>query len=983
MTTIFFNKYSLTLLAFLLLAKCSMYAQPFSSIDLDRDKPAKYENRQLASEKSSDKPIKPVARFFQNTFTHYNFYFNANNKVNDVIEKASTASIDNFNELLPFYKYNFDKTKQYTIDIDSIIYKCTAGILLHNLKNAWIDDLYLLMGKAYLLKNNFDSALYIFQYINYAWATKEADGYDVPLGSNISNTNGVFTIATDEKKGGISKLVSKKPIRNESFLWQIRTLIEKNKFGDATSLIALLRADINFPARLLPALQEVTAYNFYKQQVYDSAAHFLSKSMETTVDKEEKARREFLCGQLYVLANKKVAASEWFTKSIEHTKNPIQEIYARLQLVQQNNKANSQTENLQALYQLGKKDKYIGYKDIIYYAAAVIENQQKNYPAAIVALKKSLLNNFDNAMQKQESFLLLGKSYVANKQFVEAANYYDSVNISSFINKETQEEIEYKKTTLKSVATNIITIKTKDSVLSIAALPEKERNALVKKVLKQLRKAEGLKDVEVADFGSEGLPIAGSVPVAPSLFGEANNDFYFNNAQRKQRGSQEFKTKWGNRPNVDNWRRQQAVQQPTNTGISNTDVDDTPIANTAVQEKETKEGKLTFESLMGNIPLRDEQKKEANKKIEDALFENGQIFQSKLEEYTAAIDAYEQLLNRYTNSIHTEKTINYLLYCYIKTKQTAKADSLKLIQQQKFNSTKNSIVANKAIEQQANNTYQNIYNLFVEGNFAEAKKEKEKADSLLGKNYYTPQLLFIEAVAYVKQQQDSTAVQKLLALQTTYPESPLAERAKTLIDVLKRRTSIENHLANFNEEKNIDEVEKRVDINATTATKIEAKPIQKLDSIVIKQPATISKTLQPTIIAAPIANTKNYQFNPIEVHYVLLLFDKVDAVFINESKNAFTNYFKQNFYNKTIGLSIEKLNANTSFLLMSEFAKAGDAVDMIEAIKPVAATRIITFIPANKYSYVIISASNYKLLQEKNNMEEYQQFLHGIFPDKF
>jgi hypothetical protein len=68
---------------------------------------------------------------------------------------------------------------------------------------------------------------------------------------------------------------------------------------------------------------------------------------------------------------------------------------------------------------------------------------------------------------------------------------------------------------------------------------------------------------------------------------------------------------------------------------------------------------------------------------------------------------------------------------------------------------------------------------------------------------------------------------------------------------------------------------------------------------------------------------------------------------------------------------------------MGNFAKAGDAVDMIDALKPISNTRIIPFIPAAKYQYFIISANNYSLLKQKGSIADYQQFLHSIFPDKF
>ncbi len=60
------------------------------------------------------------------------------------------------------------------------------GILLYDLRNSWVDNLYMLMGEAYYFKNVLDSAYYSFQFINYAFSPKEKDGYDKPIGSNAN-----------------------------------------------------------------------------------------------------------------------------------------------------------------------------------------------------------------------------------------------------------------------------------------------------------------------------------------------------------------------------------------------------------------------------------------------------------------------------------------------------------------------------------------------------------------------------------------------------------------------------------------------------------------------------------------------------------------------------------------------------------------------------------------------------------------------------
>src|SRR5215831_9809953 len=74
--------------------------------NLDIKKPQPYDERTLTSEKTpTDKKIKAPKRFFQNLFTHYNYYYNANNKLNEVIERAKAGFKDNYSELLPFYNY--------------------------------------------------------------------------------------------------------------------------------------------------------------------------------------------------------------------------------------------------------------------------------------------------------------------------------------------------------------------------------------------------------------------------------------------------------------------------------------------------------------------------------------------------------------------------------------------------------------------------------------------------------------------------------------------------------------------------------------------------------------------------------------------------------------------------------------------------------------------------------------------------------------
>ena len=215
------NRY--TFIAVLLLILCQVTVPSFGQqgISFNLKKPKEYEERVLRSERSEEKKFTLYQRLIQNTVTHYNFYFNANNKLNDVLERAKSSFTDDYSLLLPFYNYSLDKTAADSIQLDSITYKSSTGIALHDLRNDWVDNLYLLWGASYYLQKKFDSAYLMFQFINYAFAPKEKDGYYQTIGSKFDG-NAAFSISTKEKNSLPRKVFSEPPSRNDAFIWQIR-----------------------------------------------------------------------------------------------------------------------------------------------------------------------------------------------------------------------------------------------------------------------------------------------------------------------------------------------------------------------------------------------------------------------------------------------------------------------------------------------------------------------------------------------------------------------------------------------------------------------------------------------------------------------------------------------------------------------------------------------------------------------------------------
>src|SRR6188508_1360289 len=92
----------------LLLAFLVSEGQPKLSFQMKKSK--EFENRQLPSEKYAEKKFTFLRHFFQNNYTHYNYFFNANLRLNEIISEAKQHHGDDYTRLLPFYPYSLEET---------------------------------------------------------------------------------------------------------------------------------------------------------------------------------------------------------------------------------------------------------------------------------------------------------------------------------------------------------------------------------------------------------------------------------------------------------------------------------------------------------------------------------------------------------------------------------------------------------------------------------------------------------------------------------------------------------------------------------------------------------------------------------------------------------------------------------------------------------------------------------------------------------
>ena len=990
---------------------------------LDIDKPEKYENRELRAERTGTNKLKLHRRIFQNTFTHYNYFFNANNKLNEVLQRAKQAHTDNYGELLPFYNYQLTSTASDKAELDSVIYKSKTGIVLHDLRNDWIDDLYLLWGTAYYLQQEFDSAYQIFQFMNYAFADKEDDGYYRYIGSRMDgNTTG--TIVTKEDFSFPKGLIADPPSRNNALLWQVRTMIQSGAMAEAGSLLALLKTDPDFPERLNPVLEEVQAYWHYRQQRWDSAAAHLSLALDAAGTKQEKARWEYLIGQLYEKSGQLQNAETYYNRAIVHTTDPIMDIYARLNLIRINKEGgdNYIDQNIAELMKMARREKYTDYRDVIYYMAAQMELARNNYPKAQEYFFKASQFKTGNLPAGSQGFLHLADLYYNQKDYLQASRFYDSVQIQDFTTEEA-DRISKRKEMLGRLVSFAGVVQRQDSLQRIAALPQKEKEEFIKRMVRQLRRQQGLKDEGAATVTA---PITNAAQT--DLFGSnGKGDWYFYNAKLKTQGAAAFQQVWGNRPNTDNWRRSGNVvaqlrnQSPNNTrGNPLTPATDPELA-------------LTFDGLMATLPTTEAQLQVSNDSIVSALYMLGRMYINDVEDYEAAVRTYEELRRRFPSFEPKDEVLFQLYFAYNKLGDKAKATEIRNLLASQYADSRYAKIVTTGTDPESNTApaeatkaYEAVYDLFIEGRFAEAKRAKQAADSTYNTTYWSPQLLYIEAVHHIQLREDSVATGLLNTIVQQNGGTPMAEKATTLMDVLSRRAQIEAELRALQIERPVEEgavvaappkvtpppvLEEKKEEEKVVAKAEPQKQPEKVEEKVVEkeeeqlavnrtqqvQKGNMPQPKQPVISDnAPkrgrdsiiTSNTPQtavpnvYTYIPNTTYYAVVILNKVDVVFGNEAKNAFNRYHRERYSGIPLELDLQPIDADNKLLLIGEFTNIQGAIDYLQKAKPLASTQIMPWLKGDKYTFSLISEANLILLQEKKNLDEYLKFLDQNLPIK-
>ena len=712
-----------------------------------------------------------ASRTFHNVTSRYNVYFNANESVNEGELRIEENIEDDFTRILPIYKASDPSAGQMVkSNMDNAIIKCSKLVEIHSITkkpkrqkrrtrkyqefasqeefNKWVDDAYLLMGKAYFYQHNYMAAIDRLGYV----VRKYPDGES----------------------------------KYEANIWLIRSYSELGRFVEASEVIQAVQNEEDFPKNLERDLAIATADYYMKQQMYEEAIKFLDIAIQKTFFRKNKARLQYIIAQLYQELNMPSEASAAYRAVSRMNPGYKMAFNAKINAAGVFSGTGDTEKIKKELNKMLRDNKNIDFRDQIYFALGNLYFNEGNRDIAIENYRNSVATSFQNQFQRALSAITLADIYFEDLEYRKAQAYYDSAMI---IIDETYPDylsVSQKYKGLTNLVDNLITVEREDSLQRVAQMPEMEREALISRLMKEEQERQrNLENLNLQGAQDQGYYRSNRYRMGMGSQQEGAG-WYFYNPQTVSYGKVTFEQKWGRRKLEDNWRRSNKNTISVAEGEEMAEAVDSSNMVVMVDDPLKKEFYTQY------LPLTDSLMQISHDKIRDALYNAGKIFKSEFNNYPRSAESFEDLDRRYPNNIYQLSSYFDLYDLYELMGDKQKSDyyrNLIITQYPNSNYAQFLINPNFFVEMQArsdsiNRLYQEAYRNYKTGRYSNVIPLASQIKSMKPDSLMIPKIDFMEMVANGVKSDVHNFESLLKGYISDYPNdepTPLAKEILTLI----------------------------------------------------------------------------------------------------------------------------------------------------------------------------------------------------------
>ena len=655
-----------------------------------------------------------VNRQFHNTTAKYNGYFNGNESIKNGIRKLEESFVDDYTAILPVFKTgDLKKSKKTHSYMDKAIKKGSIVIQRHSIKIKgkeyckWIDDNYLMVGKSYFYKGEFEDAIKTFSFIKNEYKNNE--------------------------------------IQFDASLWLVRALVEKQDFMTADVELEELTNNRKFPKRLDVDLAKISA-DFYLQQAnYPLALEHLAKIDRSIKRKNKKVRYNYIMAQLYQQNYNNKSAKNKYEQVLKSSPDYEMVFNAKMNLARSLESGGRDTQKMrQKLLKMTKDEKNKEYLDQIYFTLAEMDINSSDTLAAIGNYLLSTVNSIENNTQKSLSFLALARIDYNRSLYKQSKVNYDSTLFFMDEDFREYEAAKEKHEILQELVYHLDVISLQDSLQALAALPAAE----LTQVIKQLIQAEVNKEREALEAGrskQQMLYENNRNGGRGEQFGNntSGGKWYFYNPATLSFGLSEFRKIWGKRKLEDDWRRKDKK-------IVNVFEIDSIVADSI---EEVTQNKKDPNYYLEKLPKTEEDLAKSDEMIKESTYQAGVIYKNGLQEYNKSSGLFMSLLSRFPYDKNYAALAYYNVYInHLEVGKDQEAEVMKNLLLHNFpNSVYAQLLTNPNFQDQLIDlmnkdelAYQLVYKLYLSGDYIQVIEKCNLAND----DVYLSKYLFLQALSF-------------------------------------------------------------------------------------------------------------------------------------------------------------------------------------------------------------------------------------------
>ena len=709
-----------------------------------------------------------IRRNYHNLTAHYNAYYNGRESFKEGVRSVDRAFTDNYSMIIPVFKYGDPSLAgSITSQMDRAQKKASKVIKRHSIKVKpkrkknmsdkqrefykkpefckWIDDSWLLLGKARFYIHNFTQAEQAFNYI--------------------------------------IKTYTKEPVRFNAMLWLARSYNETGRFDKAKAMLDKLESTKELKRKLKCEIAATYADYYIKQEDYISAIPKLEKAIEYKPKRKKRVRYLFIMAQIHQYSGNNVKASELYSKVIRMNPPYDMAFSAKIRKAMSFQAGKEDSKEIRKiLNKMLKDDKNIEYQDQIYYALGNIAMKEGLTGQAVSYYKRSVGTSTVNTNQKAISYLELAKIYFNMPKYDSAQAYYDSSLTLLSTDYPNYEQIAAKAGILTELIHNLQTVTREDSLQMVAQMDSLQRLKFIDNLIAKVREEEARQQELERQRMMNMMNNNNNNNKGKTK--QSGQKWYFYNPTTLQLGIAEFKRKWGERPLEDNWRRK-------NKEIMSFEIEEEETDSADVEERVTDN--KTREYYIQDLPLTDSAMKASHEQIKTALYEAGNIYKNELGEFQNAITQYEELNKRYPGNVYELQALYYLYSLNKLMEKQERADFYKNQIIQKYPGSKYAKILQdpdylrklQEAERKLFTIYENSYNDYISGKYFNIIHNYNYVDTAYTDNELMPKFTMLKAMALGKQGEIDASKETLKELTEKYPDSEVKPRAEYLLAYLE------------------------------------------------------------------------------------------------------------------------------------------------------------------------------------------------------